>query len=173
MEGWSEEEIRNKNLMAPCGLYCGTCGIYIAGRDGNEKFRGILAKLYGSKPEETHCSGCMQEDPAEDLYFFCRECKIRECVRSREYYSCHQCGEWPCDHIKNFPLATGRRVMNETIPVWREKVAELGDEKGSIEWARSVCERYHCPGCGKPLFRGARRCRGCGKDVADILDGSF
>jgi hypothetical protein len=23
MEGWTEEEIRDKNLMAPCGLYCG------------------------------------------------------------------------------------------------------------------------------------------------------
>ena len=25
MEGWTEEEIRNKALMAPCGLYCGAC----------------------------------------------------------------------------------------------------------------------------------------------------
>ncbi len=22
MEGWTEDEIRNKDLMAPCGLYC-------------------------------------------------------------------------------------------------------------------------------------------------------
>jgi len=27
MDGWSEQEIRNQDLMAPCGLYCGACGI--------------------------------------------------------------------------------------------------------------------------------------------------
>jgi len=46
MGGWAEEEIRNKNLMAPCGLYCGACGVYIATRDGNEKLRAVMGKLY-------------------------------------------------------------------------------------------------------------------------------
>jgi hypothetical protein len=75
--------------------------------------------------------------------------------------------------IENFSLATGRRVMKNTIPVWREKVARYGDQKGSIEWAQSVCERYHCPSCGKPLFRGAQRCRNCKTDVSENLDGKL
>jgi len=29
IEGWTEEEIRNKDLMAPCGLYCGEGGIIL------------------------------------------------------------------------------------------------------------------------------------------------
>jgi hypothetical protein len=33
------------------------------------------------------------------------------------------------------------------------------------------CEGYHCAGCGEPLFRGAIRCRACGREVADELDG--
>ncbi|MFZ3047037.1 MAG: DUF3795 domain-containing protein [Desulfatirhabdiaceae bacterium] len=37
MKGWTEEEIKDKSLMAPCGLYCGACGIYIATRDKNDK----------------------------------------------------------------------------------------------------------------------------------------
>ena len=44
MEGWTEEEIKDKNLMAPCGLYCGACGVYIATRDKNEKFKEIISK---------------------------------------------------------------------------------------------------------------------------------
>jgi len=173
MEGWEEDEFRNTSLMAPCGLYCGTCGIYIAGRDKNEKFRAVMAGLYGTKPEETTCAGCMQPDPPKDFYYYCKTCKIRDCVKSKGFYSCHQCGDWPCKEIKNFPLATGRRVMLRTIPVWREKVAELGDEDGSVAWAAAECERYHCPDCGYPLFRGAQRCRQCKKDVADQLDGSL
>ena len=173
MEGWTEEEIRNRNLMAPCGLYCGACGIYLATRDGNEKFKAIMGNLYGTKPAETECLGCMQPDPPQKLYGYCSACKIRDCVKAKGYYSCHQCEEWPCSEIKNFPLATGRRVMQRAIPAWRQKVAAQGDEQGSLEWARQECERYHCSSCGSPLFRGSQRCRACKKDVAGELDGSI
>ena len=173
MDGWSEDEIKNKNLMAPCGLYCGACGVYIATRDKNEKFKQIMGNLYGSKPEDTECLGCMQADPPEKLYGLCKMCKIRDCVKDKGFYSCHQCEDWPCEMIESFGIATGRRVMKRTIPIWREKVKDHGDEKGSVEWARAECERYHCPDCGKPLFRGAQRCRACKRPVADELDGSM
>ncbi len=173
MNGWTEEEIRNKDLMAPCGLYCGTCGVYIAKRDKNEKFKKVLGNVYGTPPERTECCGCMQKEPHECLYEFCRICTIRDCVKAKGFYSCHQCSDWPCDQIESFGLATGVNVMKRTIPVWREKVAELGDEKGTIEWVRSECERYHCSACGAPLFRGAQRCRACNRSVAEELDGSL
>jgi hypothetical protein len=173
MRGWTEDELRNRDLMAPCGLYCGACGIYIATRDGNEKFRAVMGKLYGTAPEETACAGCMQADPPRQLYGYCRSCTIRDCVRAKGLSSCHQCGEWPCAMIERFPLATGLRVMKRAIPMWRAEVAQLGDEEGSVEWARAECERYHCPACGSPLFRGAQRCRACKAPVADGLDGSL
>jgi hypothetical protein len=75
--------------------------------------------------------------------------------------------------IENFGFATGVRVMKRTIPIWWAKVAKYGDEKGSVEWARAECKRYHCSACGKPLFRGAQRCRTCKKPVAEELDGSL
>jgi ferredoxin len=59
MQGWTEKEIRTKDLMAPCGLYCGTCAVYIATGDRNEKSKAIMANLYGTKPEQTECLGCM------------------------------------------------------------------------------------------------------------------
>lgn len=171
MRGWTEEEFSDRRLMAPCGLYCGACGVYIAHRDGNTKFRDLLARLYGSKPEETACQGCMQEEPAECLYGWCRSCPLRSCVQEKGHYSCHQCADWPCSLVEGFPLPVGKRVMKRAVPRWRELVAELGDEQGSVEWARSECERYHCQGCGAPLFRGAIRCRECKRDVAEELDG--
>lgn len=173
MKKWTEEEIQNRELMAPCGLYCGACGIYIATRDENEKFKAVMGRVYGTEPEETQCCGCMQPDPPKKLYGYCKTCKIRSCVRSKDYYSCHQCDKWPCALIENFGYATAVRVARRAIPLWRAKVAELGDEKGSVEWARAECERYHCPSCGEPLFRGARNCRACKHDVAEGLDGSL
>ena len=147
------------------------CGIYIATRDENEKFKGVMGRLYGTSPEETQCRGCMQPDPPKKLYGYCETCGIRDCVKEKGYYSCHQCHEWPCEKIEDFGYATGVRVMKKAIVLWRAKVAELGDEMGSEAWARSECERYHCPSCGEPLFRGARRCRACNEDVAEGLDG--
>lgn len=90
---------------------------------------------------------------------------------SSGYYSCHQCSGFPCNSIKTFPLPVGRNVMMRAIPRWRELAALHGHEKGSVEWARSECERYHCSSCGTPLFRGAIRCRICKKEVASELDG--
>ncbi len=29
----------NTELLAPCGLYCGVCGVYIASRDNNQKLK--------------------------------------------------------------------------------------------------------------------------------------
>lgn len=171
-QGWTEEEIKNRTLMAPCGLYCGTCGIYIATRDGNEKFKKILGRMYGFKPEQIGCLGCMQPDPPTKLFAYCEACQIRECVQSKDYYSCHQCQDWPCDLIEDFIFPIGLRVMKRAIPLWRDIVAEYGDERGSVEWARAEVERYHCSVCGNPLFRGAQRCRACKTLVAHELDGT-
>ena len=55
---------------------------------------------------------------------------------------------WTEEEIQNRNL----RVIKRAIPKWREKVATQGDEKGSLEWAREECERYHCSSCGSPLY---------------------
>jgi len=180
MEGWTEEEIKNKNLRAPCGIFCGACAIYIATRDENEKFRNIICNIWKTTPEDTTCYGCMQPDPPKKLFGFCQKCAIRNCAKSKGFYSCHQCEKWPCGMIENSDLAkvipsqiknSVLRVMKRAIPLWRDKVSEYGDEKGSLEWARAEAERYHCPSCGKPLYRSAQQCRACKKPVADELDG--
>ena len=34
----------NPDFVAPCGLYCGVCAIYIAHRDNNQKFKELRSK---------------------------------------------------------------------------------------------------------------------------------
>jgi len=171
MKGWTEEEIKNKELMAPCGLYCGVCGVYIATRENNNKFKEVLGNLYGTTPEATECLGCMQSKPYKNLYEFCKICNIRDCVNKKGFYSCHQCDDWPCEKIENFGFKIGVKVMKRAIPKWRKEVAINGDVQGSINWARSECEMYHCNYCGEPLFRGAQKCRSCKNDTFEKLEG--
>jgi len=42
----------NQNLIAPCGLYCGVCGIHVATKNGDEQLKEKLAKAYGDTPDK-------------------------------------------------------------------------------------------------------------------------
>jgi Protein of unknown function (DUF3795) len=139
----------NKELLAPCGLYCGVCGILMAHRDNNQKFKEILAGFYGVLPEEIACKGCL----SDQRFKFCEQCPIRSCTHEKGYEGCHQCSDFPCDFMHNFPVPVGKKVILRAVPAWRE----LGTEK----WVEQEELRYHCPHCGSVLFRGAKRCRNC------------
>ncbi len=144
----------DKNLLAPCGLYCGVCAIRIAHRDTNEKFKKALVKVYRplvSKPEEIICTGCRSDDVK---FKHCQKCSIRSCAEKKGYEGCYECVDYPCYRIKLFPLKKAREVMRRTIPEWRE----LGTEK----WIKVQEERYKCPNCRNSLFRGVKRCNKCG-----------
>lgn len=39
-----------KELLSPCGLYCGVCGIYLAHKEDNWKFKEVLARYYLHAP---------------------------------------------------------------------------------------------------------------------------
>jgi hypothetical protein len=142
-----------QELLAPCGLYCGVCTIMMAHRDNNQKLKERLASAYGVSPEEICCEGCL----SSQVFPYCNTCAIKSCTRDKGYEGCHQCSEFPCDHIDNFPFPVGRKVILRAIPQWRE----LGTEK----WVEAEEKRYQCPHCGEKLFRGAKRCRNCQEAV--------
>jgi len=143
----------DRALLPPCGLYCGVCGIYIATKENNQKFKEKLAPVYNVSPGQIHCMGCM----SDDVFVLCQICPIKTCAREKEYEACHQCKGFPCSNILEFPYPVGRKVMLRALPQWRE----LGAEK----WVDAEIKRYICPSCGHKLFRGAKRCNHCLQSV--------
>lgn len=144
-----------KELLSPCGLYCGVCAVYIAHRDNNIKFKERIVNVY--KPftktiEDVKCAGCLSDD-IENIFGYCRQCPIKSCTKKKGIDGCHQCEEFPCKYIKRFPMPVGKKVINRVVPFWREN--------GTEKWIETEIERYHCPECGNPLFRGAKRCNKC------------
>lgn len=153
----------NSELISPCGLYCGVCAVYIAHRDDNQKFKERLLTLYqggipgkGTLPNsadlsiaDMRCRGCRSEEP----FLHCRHCGIKTCTEEKGYSGCHQCDEFPCRHIENFPMAVGKKVILRSVPYRRR----FGTEK----WVQDEEARYICPDCGNRLFRGVARCNRC------------
>jgi hypothetical protein len=147
----------NPEYLAPCGLYCGVCGIAYATRDNNEKFRERLLGVYKGKlpgaenltAEDIRCEGCLSPNP----FLFCRICNIKSCSKEKGYAGCHECNEFPCGKIERFPVPVGKKVILRAVPHWRE----VGTER----FVRDEEARYICSGCGNKLFRGAKRCNQC------------
>jgi hypothetical protein len=146
-----------KELLAPCGLYCGVCSIYIAHRDNNLKFKEKLFPIYkafAKTLDDISCTGCLSSGV---VFPVCRACSVKKCCVDKGIDGCHQCDDFPCKYIQNFPIAVGKKVILRSIPQRKE----LGDEK----WAEAEEKRYMCPKCGNKLFRGAKRCNQCGTEV--------
>ena len=154
----------NKELMAPCGLYCGVCGVYYGTRDNNTKFMERLVDFYKGSGNPKHrditveslqCNGCL----SGTLSSFCQKCDIRNCAQEKGYQGCHECDDFPCRHIDDFSIPVGKKVIMRAIPYWREHGAE--------KWVEQEEARYLCPDCGNRLFRWAKRCNKC-KSAVDV-----
>ncbi|MFX1328412.1 MAG: DUF3795 domain-containing protein [Promethearchaeota archaeon] len=143
-----------KDLLAPCGLYCGVCRIYKAHKDNDLEFkREILPTLndYGAKSvDDIACTGCLSDGAK---FHFCQTCPIRDCIKNKKIEGCYLCDDFPCSIITNWPDPLDKKVMLRSIPTWRN----LGTEK----WIEAEEKRYQCPKCGKLLFHGAKKCREC------------
>lgn len=154
----------NSDLLSPCGLYCGVCGMYYATRDNNQKFLEKLVGVYQGKipwldreitAADLECKGCL----SDKVSVFCRDCFIKECAKEKKLKGCHQCDDYPCEYIEKFPLEVGKKVIERAVPFRREH--------GDKEWVVQEETRYLCPDCGHQIFRGAKRCNKC-KTALDL-----
>lgn len=84
---------------------------------------------------------------------FVKTCSIRACAQKKRLKGCHQCDDFPCNNIKNFPIEIARNGILEAIPRWKE----LGTER----WVAEVENHYTCPKCGILLHRHADKCSNC------------
>ena len=141
-----------KELLGPCGFYCGVCAVYIAHRDNNLKFKKALTVVYPgmTKVEDIQCTGCLSDGIQFEL---CKGCAYKKCLEKKGLQGCRFCDEFPCKQIKNNPIPLFVKVVQRANPEWKS----LGTEK----WVESEEKRYRCPECDNPLFRGAKRCNKC------------
>ena len=140
-------------LLAPCGIYCGICPIYIAGKENHTGMKEILASNLNTSANEIRCDGCFSAEP----FVNCADCTVRNCIIERDIEGCFACNDFPCRTIEDMEDATGKKVILRSVP--------LLQKLGPANFIEEEQKHYLCPYCGYQLFMGAQRCRNCGNKV--------
>ena len=157
---WSIFEMSEvkRELLAPCGLYCGVCRIYQAHQNNDLEFKKKnLPTLhdYGAKSiDDIACNGCLSDGV---VFHFCRTCSIKDCIKSKEIEGCYVCDDFPCKIITHWPDPLEKKVMLRAVATWRKL--------GTGKWVQEEEKRYLCPNCGQQLFHGVKKCKNCDLNV--------
>ena len=127
------------NLIAPCGMNCGTCLAYLR--------------------EKNRCMGCTTLDkakPATRLACKIKICEVRESLPSK---FCYDCPSFPCKRLKQLDKRY-RLKYNVSFIGNLLTIKEVGmDNFLTIESARRKC-----PSCGAVICVHRPQCLSCGYD---------
>jgi hypothetical protein len=123
-------------LIAPCGMNCAVCYVY----------------LRKKKP----CLGCRGHDEAKPDH--CRQCKIKDCAQSRGADFCFNCPTFPCAVIKRLDKSYRQRYQVSLI----ENTLRL-ETIGARQFMIEEREKWTCMACGGAISLHDRVCSECGR----------
>lgn len=93
-------------MIACCGLNCRECPAYLATQKDDdaarEKVAGKWSKVFNMalSAGDINCDGCLSG--SERLFGHCKNCQIRACCRDRQFKTCADCSDYPCDNLSAF-----------------------------------------------------------------------
>jgi hypothetical protein len=144
--------MENHNLLSDCGLYCGSCGVYIATQENDEEKLRSLAHILNQSIEDTLCDGCGSERRS----LHCQKiCTFITCKKDKGVEICSDCQEFPCQALQTFIAAMPHRV--EIIDSLK-RLKEIGSDK----WLLEKKETYTCRKCSTINSAYDLACRKCG-----------
>ena len=127
----------NKEMIAPCGMNCGSCMGYMRYKD--------------------HCPGCRTNDNSKPGY--CRQCIIINCdlLKKTESKFCYECPKYSCPRLKRLD----KRYRTRYNTSFFDNLAMI-KEKGIDSFLAFETERRACPQCGSTLCVHRPGCFECG-----------
>ena len=137
----------NRNLEAYCGLYCGSCPVYL--KEFDSSLVQAVLEHFECSEADLDCHGCR----AETISLSCRDCDRRDCAQSKGFDSCSACPEMPCDLQKNFRLPHASEILPNL---------EALRDRGSSTWLAEQAEQWRCTTCGRIGSWYEQACPDCG-----------
>jgi hypothetical protein len=115
----------NLTMLGPCGIYCGTCDIHLAGKTGDREAQKHIADWITENfglpcdPEKVRCGGCW--GPTGEHWS--ADCKVLQCAASRGHKLCVNCEEYPdCETLEGFYRSGDYESARRTL----ERIREIG-----------------------------------------------
>jgi len=129
--------IFKKDMIAPCGMNCGSCLAYMRYKD--------------------HCPGCRVNEDTKPAS--CRQCIIINCdlLKSTESGFCYECPKFPCPRLKRLD----KRYRTSYNTSFFDNLAII-KEKGIDVFLAFETGRRACPQCGSTLCIHRPECFACG-----------
>jgi len=137
-------------LAAICGLYCGSCTLYIISQEEPDRLKTIAEK-HGVAPVDLMCEGCRSSNTCPH----CTKCDLRKCAEELEIDFCINCKDYPCENLKHF-----QAKMPHRIELWED--LERIQAVGALKWLNEVKEKYMCTECKTINSAYNIKCRKCG-----------
>jgi hypothetical protein len=126
------------NLVAPCGMDCLVCYVY----------------LKKKKP----CQGCRGQDESKPEH--CRKCAIKDCSVTHQVDFCGDCADFPCAIIKRLDKSYKKRYQASLI----NNAIQL-KTMGIIPFLLAEKDKWTCTQCEGVISLHDRFCSDCGQNV--------
>ncbi len=124
------------NLVAPCGIDCGICELYIC--RGNTELYEHLVKS-GIPESKLPCNGCRAVDghcPVNEGI-----CKTFTCVALKDVDYCFECFDFPCSKLN--PSADRASVLPHNLKVFNLCTIQRTGVLEFIEHSAQIRKKYY------------------------------
>ena len=139
------QDDKNKELIAPCGMNCGICSAYLAYSHNIPKKRGKISHCCGCRPRNKQCA------------FLKKRC---ESIKNNQIDFCYECNKFPCDSLK--------RIVKGYLERYNYSVIDnllFIKEKGLDEFIMKEKNQYKCRQCGDTICIHNKKCYSCDRDA--------
>ena len=137
--------MNEKNLAAPCGVYCGACRSYLLLKKDLIEERGYKSGCNGCRIRNKKCS------------YIKRDCAL---IRKNEIEFCYECDTFPCSNLKRLDEMYSKRYGVSQIKNLK-RLQEVGFE----QWMQEKEKLYRCPECGGEICVHDAECYDCGNKL--------
>jgi hypothetical protein len=131
----------DRQLIAPCGMYCGLCSSFLAYINQVPRERGKF----------TYCAGCRPRD--KRCAFLKKQCEL---LLNHTVQYCGECPSYPCERLEH--LATMYRTKYGLDFLQN---LELIRDQGEDALLDALHDRYACRQCGGLRSVHSGKCFAC------------
>lgn len=122
-------------LVAPCGIDCGICELFLA--DKNPQIKQYLISV-GIPESVMPCPGCKAS--AGHCPIHPGECATYACSKQKKVDSCSECSQFPCEYLT--PAAAGADKLPHNLKVYNLSIIKRDGPEAFTRISGDIKKRY-------------------------------